>query len=268
MNLAIRAIDSSQVKWNGEGSFLNDAHKDVRADYILANPPFNDSDWSGDQLRKDARWQYGVPPVGNANFAWLQHFAFHLAPGGQAGIVLAKGALTSKTNGEGDIRRRMIEEGNLVDCIVNLPAKLFLNTQIPAALWFLARDRSNHRFRNRTGEILFIDARNMGELINRRTRVLTPQDIATISNTYHNWRNVDGNYADVKGFCASVPLARVAELDYVLTPGRYVGLPDEDDDFDFPQRFAQLRAELDAQLAEEQQLNTAIARALAMIDVK
>lgn len=268
MNLAIRAIDSSQVKWNGEGSFLNDAHKDVRADYILANPPFNDSDWSGDQLRKDARWQYGVPPVGNANFAWLQHFAFHLAPGGQAGIVLAKGALTSKTNGEGDIRRRMIEEGNLVDCIVNLPAKLFLNTQIPAALWFLARDRSNHRFRDRTGEILFIDARNMGELINRRTRVLTPQDIATISNTYHNWRNVDGNYADVKGFCASVPLARVAELDYVLTPGRYVGLPDEDDDFDFPQRFAQLRAELDAQLAEEQQLNTAIARALAMIDVK
>lgn len=268
MNLAIRAIDSSQVKWNSEGSFLNDAHKDIRADYILANPPFNDSDWSGDQLRKDARWQYGVPPVSNANFAWLQHFVFHLAPAGQAGIVLAKGALTSKSNNEGEIRRRMIEEGNLVDCIVNLPAKLFLNTQIPACLWFLARDRSNHSFRDRRNEILFIDARNMGELVNRRTRILTPDDIATISATYHNWRNPGGNYEDVKGFCASVPVARVAELDYVLTPGRYVGLPDEDDDFNFPERFAQLRAELDAQLAEEQTLNAALAQALAMIDVK
>ena len=258
MNLAIRGIDSSQVKWNSEGSFLNDALKDIRADYIIANPPFNDSDWSGDLLRSDARWQYGVPPTGNANFAWLQHFAFHLAPSGQAGIVLAKGALTSKSSGEGEIRRRMIEEGNLIDCIVNLPAKLFLNTQIPAALWFLARDRRNHKFRNRSGEILFIDARNMGELINRRTRRLKPDDIQSISDTYHNWRNPDGKYEDVKGFCASVSLERVKELDFVLTPGRYVGLPDEEDDFDFAERFAALQKEFAAQLEEETRLNAAI----------
>jgi type I restriction enzyme M protein len=152
MNLAIRGIDSSQVKWNSEGSFLNDALKDIRADYILANPPFNDSDWSGDQLKNDARWQFGAPPANNANFAWLQHFAFHLAPAGQAGIVLAKGALTSKSSGEGEIRRRMIEEGNLIDCIVNLPAKLFLNTQIPAALWFLARSRKTANFAAAAGK--------------------------------------------------------------------------------------------------------------------
>ena len=267
MNLAIRGIESSQVKWNNEGSFLNDALKDVRADYILANPPFNDSDWSGDMLRKDARWQYGVPPAGSANFAWLQHFAFHLAPAGQAGIVLAKGALTSKSSGEGEIRRRMIEEGNLIDCIVNLPAKLFLNTQIPAALWFLARDRTNHRFRNRSGEILFIDARNMGTLINRRTRVLTQEDIKTISDTYHNWRNVDGAYANVKGFCASVPLSEVAAKDYVLTPGRYVGLPDEENDFDFAERFASLQKEFAAQLEEEKRLNAAILESLGKVGI-
>lgn len=267
MNLAIRGIESSQVKWNNEGSFLNDALKDVRADYILANPPFNDSDWSGDMLRKDARWQYGVPPAGSANFAWLQHFVFHLAPAGQAGIVLAKGALTSKSSGEGDIRRRMIEEGNLIDCIVNLPAKLFLNTQIPAALWFLSRDRTNHRFRNRSGEILFIDARNMGTLINRRTRVLTPEDIATISETYHNWRNVDGTYEDVKGFCASVSLEEVKMKDYALTPGRYVGLPDDDDDFDFAGCFGSLKKEFAAQLEEEKRLNAAILESLGKVMV-
>jgi len=267
MNLAIRGIDSSLVKWNSEGSFLNDALKDYRADYILANPPFNDSDWSGDQLKNDARWQYGTPPTGNANFAWLQHFAFHLAPSGQAGIVLAKGALTSKSSGEGDIRRRMIEEGNLIDCIVNLPAKLFLNTQIPAALWFLARNRENGKFRNRSGEILFIDARNLGTLINRRTRVLTAEDITQISDTYHNWRNPDGSYEDVKGFCASVPLTRVKELDFVLTPGRYVGLPDEEDDFDFAERFTTLQKEFAAQLEEEKQLNAAILESLAKVKV-
>ena len=198
----------------------------------------------------------------------MQHFIHHLSPRGQAGVVLAKGSLTSKSNGEGDIRRRMIEEGNLVDCIVNLPAKRFLNTQIPACLWFLARDRKNGPFRDRSGEILFIDARNMGQLINRRTRILTAEDIATISTTYHNWRNPDGAYEDVKGFCAAVPLSRVAELDYVLTPGRYVGLPDEEDDFDFAERFASLKQELAAQLEEEQRLNAAIAEALARIEMK
>ena len=267
MNLSIRGLDSSQVKWNSEGSFLNNTLKDIRADYLIANPPFNDSDWSGDLLRSDVRWKYGAPPPGNANFAWLQHFAFHLAPSGQAGIVLAKGALTSKSSGEGEIRRRMIEEGNLIDCIVNLPSKLFLNTQIPAALWFLARDRANHKFRNRAGEILFIDARNMGELINRRTRVLTPGDIRTISDAYHNWRNPKGLYEDMKGFCASVSLSRVKELDFVLTPGRYVGLPDEEDDFGFAERFTALQKEFAAQLEEGKRLNDAILESLARVKI-
>lgn len=267
MNLAIRGIDSSQVKWNNEGSFLNDAHKDLKADYVIANPPFNDSDWSGDLLRKDGRWQYGVPPAGNANFAWLQHFIYHLAPSGQAGIVLSKGALTSKTSGEGDIRRALIEEGNLIDCIVNLPAKLFLNTQIPAALWFMSRNRSNGKFRNRSGEILFIDARNLGYLINRRTRELSDDDIKQITDTYHNWRNPEGNYEDVKGFCCSAPISRVKELDFVLTPGRYVGLPDEEDDFDFKERFATLKAEFEAQLVEEAELNKTIAENMQRVEV-
>ena len=267
MNLSIRGIDSSNVKWNNEGSFLNDAHKDLKADYIIANPPFNDSDWGGDQLRTDARWQYGTPPVGSANFAWIQHFIYHLAPSGQAGFVLAKGALTSKTSGEGDIRKALVEAG-LIDCIVNLPAKLFLNTQIPAALWFISRNRTNGSFRNRSKEVLFIDARNLGYLINRRTRELTPDDITQISDTYHNWRNVDGKYEDVPGFCASVPIERVAELDYVLTPGRYVGLPDEEDDFNFEERFAELKAEFAEQLKEEQRLNTLILENLAKIKME
>ena len=273
MNLAIRGINASQVKWNTEGSFLNDAHQDLKADYIIANPPFNVSDWSGDQLRTDGRWQYGTPPTGNANFAWIQHFIYHLAPSGQAGFVLAKGALTSKTSGEGEIRKELIEKG-LIDCIVNLPAKLFLNTQIPAALWFVSRNRSNGKFRNRSKEILFIDARNMGELINRRTRELSngsenPQDndIEKITSTYHNWRNVGGEYQDIAGFCASVPISRVAELDYVLTPGRYVGLPDEEDDFNFEERFTALKAEFEAQLLEEERLNQAIKENLGKINL-
>ncbi len=266
MNLAIRGIDASHVRWNSEGSFLNDAHQDLKADYIIANPPFNSSDWSGDQLRTDGRWQYGTPPTGNANFAWIQHFIYHLTPSGQAGFVLAKGALTSKTSGEGEIRKTLIEEG-LIDCIVNLPAKLFLNTQIPAALWFMSRNRTNGSFRNRGKEILFIDARNMGHLINRRTRELSPEDIQQIADTYHSWRNVDGEYADVAGFCASVPVERVAELDYVLTPGRYVGLPDEEDDFNFAERFTSLKAEFEAQLLEEDRLNALIKENLSKIKI-
>ena len=273
MNLAIRGIDASQVAWNNEGSFLNNAHKDLRADYIIANPPFNVSDWSGDLLRGDGRWKFGTPPPGNANFAWLQHFLFHLSPKGRAGVVLAKGALTSKTSGEGNIRRSMIEDGNVIDCVVNLPAKLFLNTQIPAALWFLNRARSKDHPRG--GEILFIDARNLGHLINRRTRELSTEDIERIAATYHAWRTgeplpaTDGkageDYADEKGFCASVPIRRVAELDHVLTPGRYVGLPEEEDDFDFVERFTALKAEFESQLEEEARLNEAIAANLAKI---
>ena len=264
MNLAIRGIDSSQVKWNNEGSFLNDAHKDLKADYIIANPPFNVSDWGGDLLRKDGRWQYGVPPVGNANYAWIQHFLYHLAPNGQAGFVLAKGSLTSKTSGEGDIRKALVEN-NLIDCIVNLPAKLFLNTQIPASLWFMNRNRTNGKFRDRSKDILFIDARNLGYLINRRTKELSQEDIQKIAETYHNWRNPDGKYVDIPGFCASVPINKVAELDYVLTPGRYVGLPDEEDDFNFNERFTALKAELEELLKEEARLNKIISANLSKI---
>jgi len=258
MNLAIRGIDSSQVKWNNEGSFLNDAHKDLKADYIIANPPFNVSDWGGNLMRNDGRWQYGTPPVGNANFAWLQHFIYHLAPTGQAGVVLAKGALTSKTSGEGDIRKELVENG-LIDCIVNLPAKLFLNTQIPAALWFMNRNKiGGGAFRDRSGEILFIDARHLGHLINRRTKELSHEDITRITDTYHNWRNTDGQYEDIPGFCVAAPITKVAELDYVLTPGRYVGLADEEDDFNFEERFNILKAELEEQLKEEKILNEQI----------
>lgn len=259
MNLAIRGIDASQVKWNTEGSFLNDAHRDVKADFVMANPPFNDSDWSGDQLRNDARWQYGVPPAGNANFAWIQHFIYHLAPSGQAGFVLAKGSLTSKTGGEGDIRKALIDKG-LIACIVNLPAKLFLNTQIPACLWFVTRNRSK-----RADEILFIDARNKGHLINRRTRELSEEDIQEIARTYHLWREESTDYQDIAGFCASVPVSRVAELDYVLTPGRYVGLPEEEDDFNFVERFTTLKAEFEEQLKEEERLNEVILENLERI---
>lgn len=268
MNLAIRGINSEHVKWNSEGSFLNDAHKDLKADYIIANPPFNVSDWSGEQLVGDARWQLGTPPAGNANFAWMQHFLYHMSPKGQAGVVLAKGALTSKTSGEGEIRKALVNEANVIDCIVNLPAKLFLNTQIPAALWFMRRDRvGSTKYQDRSKEILFIDARNLGHLINRRTKVLSNEDIKLITETYHNWRNKDSMYEDVAGFCASAPLEKVAELDYVLTPGRYVGLADDEDEFDFKERFTSLKAEFEAQIVEEAKLNQAIAANLAKVIV-
>lgn len=265
MNLAIRGIDASQVKWNTEGSFLNDAHKDVKVDYLIANPPFNDSDWSGELLRTDGRWKYGIPPIGNANFAWIQHFIYHLAPSGQAGFVLAKGALTSKSGGEGEIRKELVKAG-LVDCIVNLPAKLFLNTQIPASLWFLSRNRNaTERFRDRKEEILFIDARNLGHLINRRTREFSHRDIQQITETYHNWRNKNGKYEDIVGFCASASIEKVAELDYVLTPGRYVGLPEEEEDFNFTERFTTLKTEFEQQLKEEERLNKLILENLEKI---
>jgi type I restriction enzyme M protein len=264
MNLAIRGIDSTNVRWNSEGSFLNNAHPDLRADYIIANPPFNVSDWSGEKLAGDGRWKFGAPPPGNANYGWLQHFLYHLKPEGQAGVVLAKGALTSNASSEGEIRKELIEAGK-IDCIVNLPAKLFLNTQIPASLWFMSNHRGNGRYRDRREEILFIDARNMGHLINRRTREFSDEDIMRISGTYHAWRNVDGDYEDVPGFCKSASLERVRELKYVLIPGRYVDMKEIEDDFEFGERFTELKGQLDDQMKEEARLNDAIMEQLGKI---
>ena len=275
MNLALRGIDSSNVKWNNEGSFLNDAHPDLKADFVIANPPFNDSDWSGELLRTDGRWQYSretPPPVGNANYAWIQHFIYHLNPKGTAGFVLAKGSLSSKTNGEDKIRKALIDAG-LVDCIVNLPTKLFLNTQIPACLWFLSRAKESDPKHPRRDKILFIDARNMGKLISRKTRELTngsenpeENDIKTIADIYRAWKLGEG-YEDIPGFCKSASVADVVALDYVLTPGRYIGLADDEEDFDFVERVQRLTAELEAQMAYSASIDVRIRTNLSRVEM-
>jgi len=259
MNLAIRGIDA---KLELGDTFLNDRHPDLKADFILVNPPFNVSDWSGEQLRDDARWKYGVPPVGNANYAWLQHFTHKLSPNGTAGIVLANGSMNSNTSGEGEIRKNMIEAG-LVDCMVALPAQLFYNTMIPACLWFLARNKTNHKFRDRSQEILFIDARKLGVMINRRNKELTDEDIALISGTYHNWRNVRANnhspYEDKAGFCKSATLEEVRNNNYVLMPGRYVGTEEEaDDGIPFAEKMQALTSKLAEQFAKGNELEKTI----------
>ena len=287
MNLAVRGIDSSQVKWNSEGSFLKNAHPDKKMDCVIANPPFNDSEWGGARMRGDARWRYGEPPAGNANFAWIQHFIYHLKPpapgraGGRAGFVMAKGSLTSKSSNEDKIRKNMVE-ARLTDCIVNLPAKLFLNTQIPASLWFVSRKeaaeagklskpavlkrKKTASLSAKNDHVLFIDARNLGVLINRRNRILSDKDIQKIAGTYRAWQNYSGKYKDEPGFCASVSIERIRALDYILSPGRYVGLPEEEEEFDFPVRFAELKNRLEGQMKEEVRLNKRILKNLSRIE--
>lgn len=265
MNLAIRGIES-KIEWGD--TLLNDLHKDLKADYVLANPPFNVSDRSGQLLRNDQRWKFGPPPVGNANYAWLQHIVHHLAPTGTAGVVLANGSMTSNSGGEGEIRKAMIE-GNVIDCMVALPNNLFYNTAIPACLWFLARDRKNHNFRDRRGEILFIDARNLGRMLNRRHRELTDADVAQIADVYHHWRNKAGKYTNVAGFCKAASLEEVAANNYVLTPGRYVGTPDvEDDGIVFEDKMADLTTTLAEQFAKSHELEQKIRQNLQSIGFK
>jgi len=262
MNLAIRGIDGSQVKWNTEGSFLNDLHKDLKADFVLANPPFNDSDWSGELLRNDPRWQYGIPPVSNANYAWLQHMIYHLSPKGVMACVLANGSLSSQTNNEGEIRKALIEN-DLVDCIVALPKQLFYNTGIPACIWFISRKRAGNGDRKRTGEILFIDASEMGFMADRTHREFSDEDIAKISGTYHEWRRRDSKYEDVKGFCKSANIEEITKHNFVLTPGRYVGIKDEEDDgIPFEEKMAELTAKLSEQMKEEKRLDEEIKKQL------
>jgi type I restriction enzyme M protein len=265
MNLAIRGIDGSQVKWNTEGSFLNDVHKDLKADFILANPPFNDSDWSGELLQKDPRWQYGLPPAGSANFAWLQHMIYHLSPRGVMACVLANGSLSSQTSNEGEIRKQLIEN-DLVDCIVGLPKQLFYNTGIPACIWFISRKRAGNGDRKRTGEILFIDTGETGYMEDRTHRAFADDDIQKISSTYHEWRNKGGKYEDVKGFCKSAALGEIQKNNYVLTPGRYVGIADEEDDgIPFEEKITELTEKLKVQIEEEKRLNEKIKESLESI---
>jgi type I restriction enzyme M protein len=258
MNLAIRGIDAQIA--HGD-TFHNDKHPDLKADWVLANPPFNDSDWRGELLKEDKRWVYGVPPVGNANFAWVQHFIYHLAPTGLAGFVLANGSMSSNQSGEGEIRKAIIE-ADLVDCMVALPGQLFYATQIPVCLWFLARNKRNGRFRDRRSDTLFIDARKMGTLVDRIHRELSDDDVAKIAGTYHAWRG-DKNaraYADVPAFCKAAKLDDIRKHGYILTPGRYVGSEEvEGDGEPFEQKMKRLAVALRDQTTKSSNLDAAIA---------
>ncbi len=277
MNLAIRGIDSNLGKEHAD-SFHHDLHPDLKADYVLANPPFNDSDWRGDLLKDDKRWKYGTPPAGNANYAWVQHFIHHLAPTGMAGFVLANGSMSSNQSGEGDIRKAIIE-ADLVDCMVALPGQLFYSTQIPVCLWFLARDKKNGRFKDRRGKVLFIDARKLGTLIDRVHRDLSADDIQKIADTYHAWRGdkvppragsvsdgkrrtvarASGSYSDIAGFCKSATLDDIRQHGHILTPGRYVGAAEvEDDGEPFEDKMVRLTAEFREQTKQSAKLDKLI----------
>lgn len=270
MNLAIRGIEADLGPRWGD-TFHEDLHPGLRADYILANPPFNVSDWGGEHLRDDPRWAYGVPPAGNANYAWLQHFASKLSPRGVAGIVLANGSLSSQQSGEGDIRRRLVE-ADLVECIVALPGQLFYSTQIPVSLWFLNRDKTPggaRAWRDRRSEVLFIDARKLGTMVDRTHRQLTEQDIARIAGTYHAWRGERGagQYGDIAGFCATATIEQISEHRHALTPGRYVGAEEAaEDDEPLGEKIVRLTQELFDAFAESDRLQDRVRAALERLD--
>ena len=264
MNLAVRGIDAD-IRWNNEGSFHKDELQDLKADFTLANPPFNISDWGGDRLREDARWKFGAPPVGNANYGWLQHIHHHLAPNGIAGVVLANGSMSSAQSGEGKIRRAMVE-GDVVDCMIALPGQLFYSTQIPACLWFLARNKNpGNGWRDRRGEVLFIDVRKLGRMVDRTRKEFSEEDIARIASTYHAWRgepDADA-YENVRGFSKAAALEGIRAHNHVLTPGRYVGAAAaEADDVPFEDRFAGLKETLAKQFADAEELSSLIQKKL------
>ena len=267
MNLAVRGIDA-EIRWNNEGSFHKDELPDLRVDFILANPPFNISDWGGDRLREDSRWRFGVPPVGNANYAWLQHIHHHLAPNGTAGVVLANGSMSSGQSGEGDIRRAMVE-GDVVDCMIALPGQLFYSVQIPACLWFLARNKNpGGGWRDRRGEVLFIDARKLGHMVDRTRKEFSEEDIGKIAGIYHSWRGEIGEeaYRDEPGYCMAVRLEEIRSRSYILTPGSYVGMAAADeDDLPFEKRFTELKETLAEQFSEAEGLARLIQKKLAEV---
>nr|BAT29746.1 N-6 DNA methylase [Aureimonas sp. AU12] len=276
MNLAVRGIDAD-IKWNNEGSFHKDELRDLKAEYILANPPFNISDWGGDRLRDDVRWGYGVPPASNANFAWVQHIVHHLGPSGTAGVVLANGSMSSTQSGEDTIRRALIEgvggAPGVVDCMIALPGQLFYSTQIPVCLWFLARDKSNGiarnaKLRDRRSEILFIDARKLGHMVDRTRKEFSDADIGRITRAYHAWRGEAdaGKYEDIPGFCKAATIEEVRQQAHVLTPGRYVGTADVNDaDGLFADRFAELTEKLKGHFADAEALSARIVESLQRV---
>ncbi|EGP4822777.1 TPA: type I restriction-modification system subunit M [Enterococcus faecium] len=265
MNLAIRGIDGNIGTHNAD-TFQNDLHKGLRADYILANPPFNISDWGQEKLLEDSRWKYGLPPKNNANYAWIQHIISKLAPEGTAGFVLANGSMSTSTKNEYEIRKNLIQN-DLVECIVTLPSQMFYNTQIPACLWFVTKSKAKKIERNHQGEILFIDARNEGYMADRTTKTFSKNDIKKIADSYHAWKGTnDKEYVDVAGFCSSASLDTVKEQDYILTPGRYVGLEDEVEDSEpFEEKMERLTTLLSEQFIQSHQLEEDIRKALGGI---
>ena len=256
MNLAIRGIEANLGSYNAD-TFFNDCHPTLRADFIMANPPFNLSGWGADKLKDDVRWQYGMPPAGNANFAWLQHMIYHLAPNGKIGMVLANGALSSQSGGEGEIRQNIVN-ADLVECIVAMPTQLFYTTQIPVSLWFLSKNKKQR------GKTLFIDARKLGTMVTRKLRELTDADIAMIADAYKAY--CDGTLEDQKGFCAVVDTNEIAKQDYILTPGRYVGIEEQEDDGEpFEEKMARLTGELSELFAQSHTLEDEIRQKLEAI---